>query len=356
MNQPTESTVPQARFVRRVCVVVGITLLFIGLVWLLGVSFNVLLLLISAVLVALPLRAGARWLSRRTRWPEGVSLALVGLGLVGLLVGVGALVSPLVSEQASQLQQELPRVIRNAKQQLGQSPLGQQLVGQIPESPQKLLQNGGGSKLATQAFGIISTTFGVLADIYIVFFLALFLAAQPQLYVDGLVGLVPPAGRQRTRHILDKLNEALLGWLGGTLLSMAIVGMLSGLGLWLLGVRLAGILALFAALITFIPNLGPILALVPALLFALLDGPQQALYVGLLYVGIQAVESNVITPIIQKRLNDIPPALLLLMQIIVSLFAGTLGLVLAAPLLVILMVLVKTIYQEDILGDAPTDA
>ncbi len=247
-------------------------------------------------------------------------------------------------------------MIRNAKQQLGQSPLGQQLVGQIPESPQKLFQDGGGNKLATQAFGVISTTFGVLADIYIVFFLALFLAAQPQLYVDGLVGLVPPAGRKRTRHILDKLNEALLGWLGGTLLSMAIVGVLSGLGLWLLGVRLAGILALFAALITFIPNLGPILALVPALLFALLDGPQQALYVGLLYVGIQAVESNVITPIIQKRLNDIPPALLLLMQIIVGLFAGTLGLVLAAPLLVILMVLVKTIYQEDILGDEPTNA
>lgn len=86
---------------------------------------------------------------------------------------------------------------------------------------------------------------------------------------------------------------------------------------------------------------------------ALLDGPQQALYVGLVYVGIQTVESNIITRLIQKRLNDIPPALLLLVQVIVGAFAGTLGLVMAAPLLVIGVTLVKTIYQEDILGDEP---
>jgi len=182
-------------------------------------------------------------------------------------------------------------------------------------------------------------------------FWALFLAAQPRLYVEGVVGLIPKVGRQRARHILAQLDDALLGWLAGTFISMALVGLLSGLGLWLLGVRLAGILAVFAALITFIPNIGPVLALIPALLFALLDGPQQALNVFLLYTGIQFVESNLITPLVQKRLNDIPPALLLLVQIIVGSFAGTLGLIMAAPLLVIGMVLVKTLYVQDMLKD-----
>lgn len=351
MNQ-SQPPLTQPKFVRRVCLVVGITIFFILLVWLLGTSFDILLLLLSAVLIALPLRAGAGWLSRKTRWPEGVSLAVVGLGVVGLLVGVGALVAPLVAEQAEELQKELPNVLENARRQLEQTSLGRQVVDRLPESPDKLLAEGnGGRKLAGRALGVVSTTFGALANVYIVFFLALFLAAQPSLYVNGFVSLMPPASRQRTRHILAKLTESLLGWLGGTLLSMTIVGILSGLGLWLLGVRLAGILALFAALITFIPNLGPILALVPALLFALLDGPQQALYVLLLYVGIQTVESNLITPIIQKRLNDIPPALLLIAQVIVGAFAGTLGLVMAAPMLVILMALVNMIYREDILGD-----
>ncbi|MEZ0483142.1 AI-2E family transporter [Fibrella aquatica] len=351
MNTSNESPVDHRVFVQRVCIAVGITLFFIGLIWLLGSSFNVLLLLLAGVLIALPLRAAARWISHKTRWSVGLSLGVVGLLLLGLLTGVGTLVAPQIGEQITQLQEELPKVLQNAKKQLEQSSIGRQLVDQLPDSPQQLVKDGGGSKLANRAFGVASTTFGALADFYIVFFISLFLAAQPTLYVDGIVGLVPPAGRQRARHILDKLGTSLLGWLAGTVMSMSIVGILSGLGLWLLDVRLAGILALFAALITFIPNLGPILALIPAVLFALLDGPQQALYVIILYVTIQAVESNIITPIIQKRLNDIPPALLLVVQVVIGAFAGTLGLVMAAPLLVITMVLVKTLYQEDMLGD-----
>ncbi|RYC68129.1 AI-2E family transporter [Spirosoma sordidisoli] len=351
----TNPTSSRVEFARRVCIAVGIALFFGLVTWLLGASFNVLLLLLCAILIALPLRAAARWLSQKTGWREGIALIVVGLTLLGTLAGVGALVAPLIGEQTQQLQQELPGVLKNAQQQIEKTSWGKQLIGQIPESPEKLLKGGGGSQLAGRVFGAVSGTVSVFTDLYVIFFLALFLAAEPRLYTDGLVNLIPPAGRQRTRHILAQLDESLLGWLIGTLISMAIVGLLSWLGLSLLGVRLAGILALFAALITFIPNLGPVLALIPALLFALLDGPQQALNVLLLYVGIQFVESNLVTPLIQKRLNDIPPALLLLVQIIVGAFAGTLGLIMAAPLLAILMVLVRTIYQEDMLGDSSGD-
>jgi predicted PurR-regulated permease PerM len=349
---PDASPDNRAEFVRRVCIVLGISLFLGVLVWLLFASFTILLLVLTGVLIASPLRAGARWLSQKTGWREGIALIAVGLGVLGVLVSVGMLAAPLVSQQAQQLQQELPNVLQNARKQVEQSTWGRQLVSQIPQSPDKLLKGGGGSsQLAGQVFGVVSGTLNVFTDLYVVFFLALFLAAEPRLYLDGLVGLVPKRGRQRARQVLEQTDKALLGWLLGTFISMAIVGVLSGLGLWLLGVRLAGILALFAALITFIPNLGPVLALIPALLFALLDGPQQALNVLMLYVGIQFVESNLVTPLIQKRLNDIPPALLLAVQIVVGAFAGTLGLILAAPLLVITMVLVRMLYQEDMLGD-----
>ncbi|MEZ0612435.1 AI-2E family transporter [Fibrella sp. WM1] len=337
----------QSDFVRRVCIAVGITLLFIGIVWLLGAAFDILLLLLAGVLVAVPMRAAARWVSRKTRWPEGRSLLVVGLVLVGTLVGIGTLVAPQIGAQAQELQKELPNVLQNARRQLEQTSWGRQLVDQIPQSPDKILEGGGGGRrLAGRVFGVVSGTINTFTDLYVVFFLALFLMAEPKLYVNGLVSLVPPAGRQRARHILARIDADLLGWLLGTLCSMAIVGILSYVGLSLLGVPLAGILALFAALITFIPNLGPVLALIPALLFALLDGPQQALYVLGLYVAIQFVESNLVTPLIQKKLNDIPPALLLTAQLIIGAFAGTLGLIMAAPLLVIGMVLVKTLYVQ----------
>lgn len=351
MNQP-QPTPERMSFARHIGIAVGIITLTALLIWVMVSSVDILLLLLAAILIALPLRAGANWLSQKTRWPAGLCLGLVGSIGLGILVGVGVGVVPLVSQQAQSLQNELPSVLQNARKQLAQTAWGEILVDHIPDSPETIMQEGhGGRRIARQALGAVSATFGVVTDFYIVFFLALFLAAQPTLYVDGFVNLLPLNNRQRARHILATLNKSLLGWLGGTLVSMAIVGLLSGLGLWLLNVRLAGILALFAGLITFIPNLGPILALIPALLFALLDGPQQALYVLSLYVGIQTVESNIITPIIQKRLNNIPPALLLLVQLIVGAFAGTLGLALAAPILVILMGLVKMVYQENILGD-----
>ena len=295
-------------FARRVCVMVGITLFFTLLVWLIGASFDVLLLLLGGILIASPLRAAAHWLSRRTGWREGIALLVVGLTLVGVLVGLGMLVIPLISEQAQQLQEELPNVWQNARRQLEERSWGRQLVHAVADRRVRCSRAVEVAvNLAVQCLGTVD----MLTNLYIVFFWLCFWLLSPRLYIDGIVGLVPQAGRQRTRHIMAQIDDSLLGWLLGTLISMTLVGAFSWLGLSLLGVQLAGILALFAALITFIPNLGPVLALIPALLFALLDGPQQGLNVILLYGGIQFVESNLITPLVQKRLNDIPPALLL---------------------------------------------
>lgn len=345
--QPQSS---EKQFVRRVGIALGLTLTAVLLLGLLGAAFDVLLLVLAATLIALPLRAGARWLSARTRWPEGVSLALVALLTLAILVGMGWLISSSIGGQIDQLQEKAPEILEKIEGNLRQTSLGRRLLGQ-DLTPEKLLEGGGSSRWLGRVSGALSATLGSLADLYVVLFLAAFLAAQPNLYRGGLVMLIPKPGRQRAGQVLDKLGETLLGWLGGKMFSMGVVGILSYLGLWALGIQLAGALALFAGLVAFIPNFGPLLALVPAVGMALLSGPQEALSVLLLYMAIQFVESNLVTPLIQNKVISMPPAMVFVSQLVIGIFAGGLGLAMATPVVAIVMVLVKMLYVQDVLKD-----
>ncbi|MDQ1086222.1 MULTISPECIES: AI-2E family transporter [unclassified Siphonobacter] len=335
-------------FTQRVGITVGITIFLILLTLLLGFSFDILLLITASLLIALPLRAAARWLSKKTGWKEGISLVMVALVTLGLFVGMIWIFSTTIGHQFSDLKEGIPKAVDNFQQKLSQNEMGSKVLEMIP-SESELMQ--GGSKWMNRATGVLSSTFGTIADLYVIFFLAIFIAAQPRLYREGIILLIPKKSRNRAGEVLDKVGETLVKWLMGQLFSMAVVGVLSFIGLWALGIPLAGALALFAALVTFIPNIGPIFALIPAVLFALMDGPEKALYVILIYVGIQAIESNVLTPIVQKRMIDIPPALVLISQLIIGLFTGVLGLILATPLMAMVMVMVKMLYIQDTLKD-----
>ena len=125
---------------------------------------------------------------------------------------------------------------------------------------------------------------------------------------------------------------------------------LTTIGLWLLDVPLALVLGLIAALFTFIPNIGPILSAIPAVLFGLTVSPQQALYVGLLYGGIQVVESYLLTPLVQRKTIELPPALTLAAQVLLGVTFGGLGVALAAPLTAVTVVGTRMLYVEDALG------
>ena len=150
--------------------------------------------------------------------------------------------------------------------------------------------------------------------------------------------------------MLDSVYDTLERWLKGKLLSMLLVAILTALGLWALGIPMALTLSLIAGLLCFIPNFGPLLSMIPAVLIALVQGPQMALYVVLLYVGIQFVESNFITPQIQKKMVDLPLAMIMISQVTLGLLTGTLGLILATPIMLIIMQLVKMLYVQDVLG------
>jgi predicted PurR-regulated permease PerM len=197
------------------------------------------------------------------------------------------------------------------------------------------------------AGSFFKSTFGVLGDVYVVLFIGLFFSISPGVYTNGIVQLVPPKGQEKAREVLDRLGEHLSGWLKGILFAMFVVFVLTAIGLAILGMKLWLVLALLAGFISFIPNFGPLIALIPAVLVGLMDSPRMALLVAGLYILIQVVESNFITPLVQQKLIQLPPALIILSQVIMGVLTGGWGLILATPLMVILIVLIQELYLNE---------
>ncbi len=200
--------------------------------------------------------------------------------------------------------------------------------------------------------GAASRLFDVLATALVVLFLAIYLTANPGIHIRGIVLLFPEDQRSDVQDALHVTGRALWLWLRAQFASMVIVGVLTWLGLQILGIPLATLLGLLTGLLEFVPLVGPVVSAVPAILMGFVKGPTYALYVALLYMGIQAVESNLITPLVQERGVSLPPSLTLLAAVIFGILFGFLGIIVATPLMVVVFVLVKLLYVERVLGSA----
>lgn len=324
----------QPRALRHIRTLLALALAGVFL-WLFG---PFLMVIFIGVLLAVGLHAPAALLARRTPLSYGWSLAVVTVTLLALVVGVGWSAAPSIASQADEMRARIPELV-----ELGRSRIEQYQWGR------DLLESGGGgtgdlatsSQLWTGLAGVFATTFGAAANLVLIVFVGLYLAVEPGLYKRGVVFLAPDRVRPRLDALLEESASVLRHWLFGTLLSMLTIGVLTFIGLTLLGVPLALLLAVIAALLAFIPNIGPVLAAVPAVLLSLLDGPQQALYVALLYIGVQTVESYLVTPFIQRRTVSLPPALTIAAQFLLGMLAGALGLLVATPLAAIGLTLAK---------------
>jgi predicted PurR-regulated permease PerM len=209
--------------------------------------------------------------------------------------------------------------------------------------------------LLTGVGGVFSSTVGAVGNFLITILLAIYFAASPNFYLAGFIKLFPLDHRVRVKEILDTIGEMLSWWLIGKAGSMLFIGVLTWIGLTILGVPLALTLGLLAGLLSFIPNFGPILSAFPAILLAFIERPMLAVYTAGLYVLVQLVESNIVTPLIEKETVELPPALTIMFQLALAVLVGGLGLVLATPLLAVIMVLVQMVYIEDVLGDKNTE-
>lgn len=343
---------PTQDFIHRVLIIIAIILAIsiVGLV--LWYGANVLMLVFAGLLLALFLRGISDWVAEHTPLSVGWSLLVVIVGLVGIVALSGWLLAPQVTRQVNQLREDLPASVQQARQYLMQFPFAEQIMAQVPQSSEIM---SGQANMLSRVTGVVSATFNILFNLFIIVFVALYFAASPQLYLSGLVRLVPLDKRDRFREVLGTLGYTLRWWLIGRLFSMSVIGVITALGLWLLGVPLALTFGILAALLTFIPNFGPVISAIPPTLIALTQSPTQALYVVALYAGSQLIESYLLTPMVQHQAIEMPPVLIIVAQVFLGVVLGLWGLILATPLTAAVMVLIKMVYVEDVLGDVSVE-
>jgi predicted PurR-regulated permease PerM len=202
---------------------------------------------------------------------------------------------------------------------------------------------------ALKLVGLAGNLGSGLVQLLVVLAVSLMIAVQPQAYREVAILLVPSFYRRRARQVLVLCGDALSSWMGGVLISSVCVGLLAGLGLTLLGVKLVAAHALLAGLLNVIPNVGPTLSTIFPMAVALLETPWKALAVLGLYVAVQNLESYVITPSVMQHQLRLLPGLTLCAQVLFAVLFGPLGLLLALPLAVCLQVIVREVIIRDIL-------
>lgn len=336
-----------SQFVYRVLLVVAIVVVTTLLLLFLGSAISVILISMAAILVAIFFDGIARWIYHRVSLSKGWCRLIAVVAFLVVVGGVSWALSPYVSSQASQLTEQLPNSLKEAQSQLQQLPGGKKLVSYIQQEDfLKSLQSN-----AKQFFSAVFGVVGALGNIYIILFMGLLILATPEVYVEGIIHLIPKSRRDRGKEVLVTVGQTIRSWLSGQLLSMLIVAVFTWIGLMIIGIPLALILGIIAGLLAFIPNFGPVVALLIGVLFAATQGLDKMLWTAGVYILVQVIESNLITPFIQRQKVSLPMALIVFSQLTLGVYTGVLGLLLATPIFAVTMVLVKMLYVEDVLGD-----
>ena len=324
---------------------VVVSLFFVSL------ALDVFLIVFASILMAILLRIPVNWIAPRTPLSEKLSFFVSIFLILTLLALLGWLLAPSIGTQLEQIMLQVPDALDQLDHEIQQYPWAQNIFEQPLETPAMIPPVGEMGSILEQVSGVFSGALGSLTNILIFLILGFYFAYEPELYVNGLVKLFPQQSRKRVRHVITDIIAALKWWLVGRLFAMVVLGVLVGVGLALLQIPLALGLGILAGLFSFVPIIGAILAVIPAGLVALAQGPLPLLYVVLLYLGAQGVESYFITPIVQKRTALMAPALALVIQLLMVILIGPVGVAIAYPLAVVGQVLLKRLYLEGVLGE-----
>lgn len=393
----SETNQSQTQFLSKLFWTIGAILVVFVVCLLLWRAADVLFLIFTGLLFGVCLLRIGSWIAERTFLTRVWAVALVVLLVVGFAVGSFAIFGVQLQQKIVEASKHLDEAAITANEKLRQYPavrssiLGLPIIGDAIKSQLKELndesqgegddsnsdsqsenaandrspnkskkQNSkGGSDGLMQGAGfalnaivkVFSTTFGLLMNFFIAFIIAIYFAVNPDVYRNGLLRLFAPERRDRMKEVFSKIETALFRWLLGRFATMIITGASTGLVLWSLGVPMAFTVGVITALLTFIPNVGGVLSLLIASLLALPKGFGIVGAVIGLYCAMQLIESNVITPLIQKRQISMPPALLIGFQAIIGVIFGFIGLMVASPMLAAAMVAINEIYVKDTLKD-----
>jgi predicted PurR-regulated permease PerM len=334
-------------------------------------SVYVLFLLFAGVLLAILLRALAELVARFTRLSHRWSLVIVLVVLAAAMAGFWYFAAQSLVEQVVALSKSIGPAWENFQDKLRETPVGRYALDNFgpasrpttgpatapaAEGPPASGGAGGGgggvsSVLLGRFGGFLSTVMDLFAALVVVLFTGLFLAFDPKQYVRGTIRLVPPRYRMRAGEVLGAMGYTLKWWLIGQGVTMSVIAVATWIGLAIIGVPLAFVLGIIAGLFNFIPNFGPLFSMVPATLLALTISPTKAIAVIVMFLVLQNLEGNLLTPMIQRKSVDLPPALGIIAQILLGILVGAVGLMLAWPLAAVVVLGVKMLYVEDVLGD-----
>ena len=361
---------------------------FIGIAVVLLLLWHTRTLVLTAflgVLFALAVSSGADRL-QRYRIPRGVAAPLLVFAFIGILGGFGSWIGPTVRTQTRELRTKLPEALGKLETWVRSKGGGviATVIGldndtepaaagapdsvarrdsaapgdsvkivvkpspsdeEAPSLRDRLLVQIGGAKRFFMP--VITHTLEVAAGIVLIIFLAIYLAIDPSLYRRGLLRIIPRSRRQRADRMLSAIATTLRKWLVTQLIAMLVIGVVTTLVLLGLRVRAAVPLGILAGLLEFVPTLGPILSSLPAIAMAFIDSPEKAFAVTIAYIGIQFLENHLLIPVLMKEGIDIPPALTIVMQALMALVFGFLGVLVAVPLLASIMVAARMATAED---------
>src|SRR6267143_1063393 len=387
---PARETIrlPTREVVRLLALIFG----FYVAVRLLWIAHPVIFLFFLGLLFGLPIAQGADWLEKR-RIPRGIGVAVILTVFLGLLIGGGIGMAPILRAQSKELQQRLPEAMDKIDAWLGHRANGvlgilfnQESTGDDtgtvpgiaetdsvgtdtvpaptigPEAQKTITRNNevvaGGNlrrEITRQFSGaqhsflrMLTSTFAVTGAFLLVLFIAAYIGVDPHLYHGGVLALVPSRERDRAALTLARLATTLRRWLVTQLIAMVVIGGVTTVFLFAIHVKAALPLGILAGVAKFIPIVGSIFAAIPAIAMAFIDSPHKALVGAIGYIVIQFVENHLLVPVLMKRGVDLPPAMTLGIQALMSVLFGFLGLLIAVPLLAAILTIVKTMSGKDL--------
>jgi predicted PurR-regulated permease PerM len=312
-------------------------------VWLLHQE---LLLVFLAVLLAVSLRGAAEWIAKHAPLSPRWAMALIMVLVVAAFIGFWWWVGPQLIQQAIDLGKTLTQEGGNLASRYGHTNWGRSILEKLSSAGSEAAQ-----AMASSMLTAATSTVGAIAAFFVLIVTMLYFASSPDLYVKGLVTLVPQPHRARVHEVLGKVAAVLRWWFLGQLIDMAVVGLLTTIGLLLIGMPMALALGDIAGILTFVPYFGAILAAIPALAIALGQGLHMAFLTAVVFAVCHFVEGYIMSPMVQDRMVRLPPALLILSMTFLGTLLGPMGIVLATPLAAAGLVLVSEFYVVDVLKD-----
>ena len=335
-----------------------------------------LFLVFAGMLLGVALNAMTKLLGRAVRLPHSLRLAIVCVVLAGLLSGAGFLGGATIAQQATVLSDTIKSQLVTVKAFLERNGIDTSYfdIGNPSASPAtsttatpgasaapRNLPSAGtiassGGAIVSQTLKLLLGTVSAVGNFFIVLFLGLTFAAQPGVYRSGLLFLAPARHRARATVIVDHIGETLERWLIAQLLTMAAVFVVTWIGLLIIGVQSSFILGVQAGLLTFIPTVGALLGGLIVVLASLASGWVAAASAFVLFLGVHALESYILPPILQRHALEIPPATLFAFQILLGVVFGIWGLALALPLMAIAKVMIDHFKADEIVPEAAVAA